>query len=252
MRVDRQRRWWSRRPRLAVLTLLLLPLLVVVVVLGVRALLVLFSIGPRGEYWTERAEQPGEIAYIALGDSLTQGIGSSSPETSFVSVLADDLERRTGSSVRVVNLSVTGSTTSELAAEQLPALDEVRAELEADGIPLALVTLCIGANDVGSRSPEGYRHELGPVLDALPPGAYVADLPDFGGGPRLEDAIALSAAAREEVNARDDLVLVPLEQYTAGPGFREYAGDFFHPSDRGYERYIAAFRAVIDPAPADS
>lgn len=238
-------RWWRRRPRLAVTLTVLSPLLLAALLLGGRALLVVLSIPSRADYWDQRAEQPGDVAYIALGDSLSQGIGSSSPATSFVSVLAEDLAVRTDGTVRVVNLSVTGATTAELARDQLPALRRTLDELDADGVPVALVTLCIGANDAGSTSPEQYRRDLVTVLDALPPGTYVTDVPDFNGGPRLEAAAALSAVAREEVLARDDLVLVPLERYTADQDLGDYAADFFHPSDSGYERYVRAFRDTI-------
>lgn len=218
----------------------------VVAVLAVRALLVVGSIDPRADYWEQRAQQPGDVAYLALGDSLSQGIGSSSPDTSFVSVLAGDLAERTGERVRVVNLSVTGATTAELVRDQLPRFVDLLAELEADGVPVGLVTVCIGANDAGSTSPEEYRRELGTVLDALPAGSYVTDVPDFNGGPRQEPAAELAAVAREEVAARPGLVLVPLEAATGEQSTDEYAADFFHPSDLGYRRYVEVFRTTIE------
>ncbi len=226
--------------------------LLVVVVLGVRALLVVASIGPRAEYWQDRAEQPGDVVQVALGDSLTQGIGSSSPETSYVSVLAEDLAARTGGSVRVVNLSVTGAETAELVEDQLPQLEALLAELAEEGTPVGLVTLCIGANDVGGTTPEEFRADLVVALDALPPGSLVADLPDFGGGEERAQAAALGQVVREEVAARPDLVPVALEQATAGEDLGDYAGDFFHPSDDGYRRYVHAFREAVeasDPQP---
>jgi acyl-CoA thioesterase I len=221
------------------------PLVAVATVLGGRALLVVLSVAPRAEFWSARAEQPGDLVLVALGDSLSQGIGSSSPETSFVSVLADDLAARTGSTVRVVNLSVSGATTAELAEEQLPRFERLLARLADDGASVGLVTVCIGSNDVGRTTPEEYRAHLARVLDALPPGTYVTDVPDFNGGPRVEAAAELSAVAREEVLARPHLVLVPLERYTADQGLDDYAADYFHPSDSGYERYVRAFRDTI-------
>jgi acyl-CoA thioesterase-1 len=238
-------RWWRRRPRLAVGLAVVSPLLLAGLLLGGRALLVVLSIPSRADYWDARAEQPGDTAYIALGDSLTQGVGSSSPATSFVSVLAEDLAVRSDGTVRVVNLSVTGATTAELVQDQLPALEQTLRELRSQGVPVGLVTLCIGSNDAGSTSPEQYRRDLATVLDALPPGTYVTDVPDFNGGPRREAAAALAAVAREEVLARDHLVLVPLERYTADQDLGDYAADFFHPSDSGYERYVQAFRDTI-------
>jgi len=240
------RPWWRRRPILVTVTAVVALLLGVVAVLGVRALLVVGSIQPRADYWDQRAEQPGDVAYLALGDSLSQGIGSSTPDTSFVSVLAGDLSERTGEPVRVINLSVTGATTAELIRDQLPQLAQVLAELEADGVPVGLVTVCIGANDAGATSPQDYRRDLRTVLDALPAGSYVSDVPDFNGGARDEPAAELAAVAREEVAARPDLVLVPLEAATGEQSTAEYAGDFFHPSDEGYLRYVEVFRDTIE------
>ncbi|MGJ7441620.1 SGNH/GDSL hydrolase family protein [Aquipuribacter sp. MA13-6] len=240
------RPWWRRRPILVASLALTLLGLAVVAVLGVRALLVVGSVDPRADYWDERAQQPGDVVHLALGDSLSQGIGSSSPATSFVSVLAGDLAERTGERVRVVNLSVTGATTAELVRDQLPRFVELLAELEADGVPVGLVTVCIGANDAGTTSPEDYRRDLRTVLDALPAGSYVTDVPDFNGGPRQEPAAALAVVAREEVAAREDLVLVPLEAATGDQSTEEYAADFFHPSDEGYRRYVEVFRATIE------
>lgn len=237
---------WSRRRRTLATSLgLFAPLLLLAGVLGTRALLVVASIGPRAEYWSQRAEQPGEVVYIALGDSLSQGIGSSSPATSFVDVLADDLEARTGGSVRVVNLSVTGAETEELLSEQVPTFLDLLDELAAQGREPALVTLAIGANDAGVSTPEEFRRDLEAVLAAMPAGTYVADVPDFNGGPRQQAAADLSEVVREQVAARDDLVLVPLERFTANQSLDDYAADFFHPSDQGYERYVAAFRHVV-------
>lgn len=236
---------WRRHPVLTAVLGLLVLLLAVAAVLGVRALLVVGSIEPRSDYWAERAQQPGDVAYLALGDSLSQGIGSSSPDTSFVSVLAGDLSERTGRQVRVVNLSVTGATTAELVRDQLPTFVDVLAELEADGVPAGLVTVCIGANDAGTTSAQDYRRDLRTVLDVLPPGSYVTDVPDFNGGPRVGPAAELAAVAREEVAARQDLVLVPLEAATGEQSTADYAGDFFHPSDQGYQRYVRVFRETI-------
>lgn len=243
--MSEHRRWYLRHTVLAVLLAVASVLVALAMVLAGRALLVLASVAPRAEHWREVAEQPGEVVYVALGDSLSQGIGSSSPGTSFVGALADDLRERRDEDVGVVNLAVTGATAGELVEDQLPQLDRLLAELQAEGREPALVTLLIGANDAGVTEPEVFGEQLRTILDAVPDGTYVGDVPDFNGGPRLEPAAALSAVVREEVARRDGLVLVPVEAATADLRLRDYAADFFHPSDRGYQRYIDAFRAAV-------
>lgn len=238
--------WFRRHPVLTIALVLLGAVLAVALFVAGRAALVFLSIEPRAEYWQEQARLPGEVTYVALGDSLSQGIGSSSPETSFVSVLGDDLAADTDEQVRVVNLSVTGATVEELLADQLPAFETLLADLAASGEEPALVTLVIGANDAGDTTPEAFRNDLEVVLDAMPAGTLVGDVPDFNGGDRQQPAAGLAEVIREEVTERDDLVLVPVEAGTGGQSLDEYAADFFHPSDLGYERYIDVFRASID------
>lgn len=63
------------------------------------------SVEARAEYWSVPRGEPGELLYVALGDSAAQGIGASSPETGYVGVLAARLRASTGRSVEVVNLS---------------------------------------------------------------------------------------------------------------------------------------------------
>lgn len=216
--------------------------LVVVAVLGFRALRVVWSVEDHATYWTERAEQQGELLYVALGDSLAQGIGAGAPERGYVGLLADDLAAATGSSVRVVNVAVSGATAADVVADQLPLLDEM---LVAGPRP-ALVTLDVGANDVGTTPPAQFEQDVARILDALPPGALVADVPDFGGGASQVEARRLSQVVRDQVSTRAGPVPVAVEEATTGMGLTAWSGDWFHPSDRGYLLYRGAFRAASD------
>lgn len=243
--MSERRRWHRRHPVLTVSLAVASVCVVVVLVLAGRALLVLADVAPRAEHWQDLAEQRGDTVYVALGDSLSQGIGSSSPDTSFVGALADDLRERSDEEVRVVNLSVTGAEARELVEDQLPELDRLLQDLAADGLEPALVTLLIGANDAGRTEPEVFREQLRTILDAVPEGTYVGDVPDFNGGPRQEAAAALAAVVREEVARREGLVLVQVEAATADQGRRDYAADWFHPSDQGYRHYIDVFRTAV-------
>lgn len=188
------------------------------------------------DYWAERAERQGELCYVALGDSLAQGVGASDPELGYVGLVARDLAARTGRRVRVVNLSVTGVRLAGVVGGQLPML----ADLSPD-----LVTVAVGANDAGRTAPDAFGEQFARLCRALPDGALVADIPDFQSGPRRGAAAALSAIARSVVAARPMLTLVPLEAATAHLRLRDYSADLFHPSDAGYRRYANAFIGAL-------
>jgi acyl-CoA thioesterase-1 len=212
-----------------------------VVMVGVqvrRGLNVLASVPSHADYWRCRAESAGELLYVALGDSTAQGVGSSDPARGYVGRLAEDLER-SGRSVRVLNLSVSGARVADLVRDQLPTLVEL---LDAGDVP-ALVTVTIGANDTGRTSFTDFRRDMGRVVAVLPPGSRVAEVPYFRGS-RGRDAEAFSACIRELVATRTDLVLVPLLRATKGLRPGEYADDLFHPSERGYDRYYRAFTSA--------
>ena len=217
-------------------------LVVTAAVLGYRGLRVLWSIDDYAAYWDRRAEADGELLYVALGTSLAQGLGAELPQRGYVGLLADDLDAVTGQSVAVVNLSASGAEASDVVADQLPALEAL---MDAGADP-ALVTLDVGANDVGRTSAQDFARELEQILDALPAGTLVADVPDFGGGPSRSQARRLSAVLRGCVADHGRLVQVDLEEATAGMGWGAWGGDWFHPSDAGYRIYRDAFRDAAD------
>ena len=195
------------------------------------------SVGTHREYWQDRAGQPGEQLYIALGDSTAQAVGAIRPQDGYVGRLAADLANETSRTVRVVNLAVSGARVSDLVRDQLPLL----AELLAEQPEPALVTVTIGANDTGRTDRAIFEEDMRTVLDALPAGSKVADVPYFR-GPRGRDAADFSDVIRELVAERPQLVQVDLWAVTGGMRPREYAADLFHPSAIGYDRYYNAFR----------
>jgi Lysophospholipase L1 and related esterases len=86
--------------------------------------------------------------YLALGDSLSAGNGSSDPSrTSFVALIIQAL----GADYEVLNLGVPGHTSDDLVNKQLSrAVSEIQAR-QTDGIPgneTAAITLEIGGNDL--------------------------------------------------------------------------------------------------------
>ena len=90
----------------------------------------------------DRPRRAGPL-WVALGDSLSQGIGASAFDRGWVGQLRDRM-RADGRGMRLVNLSVSGARTRDVLDTQVPALARLSAEVaEPD-----LVTLMIGSNDL--------------------------------------------------------------------------------------------------------
>jgi lysophospholipase L1-like esterase len=172
--------------------------------------------------------------WVALGDSMTQGIGASAYDRGWVGQLSDRL-RADGWDHRVVNLSVTGARVDDVVNTQLPALESVCAE---EGPP-ALVTVVIGSNDVVSpRHRRGLAERFAQMLDRLPDGAVVMNLPNpHREARRVDDLLRGRAAAGR-------IVLADMRR--EGP--RSWRGllarDSFHLNDRG----SAAMADVVENA----
>ena len=194
------------------------------------------------KWWRDHAKSDGELLYVAIGDSAAQGIGASRPDRSYVGQIADELREATGRSVRVVNLSVSGATTSLAVRDQLPRFRDLRS-LRPD-----VVTVSIGANDIAEWDPVRFDRNIRSIFAELPLHAVVADLPCFY-FPQNERKVAeanrmLRAAAREH-----GLVVAPLHEATRRQGLRgiltQFARDMFHPNDHGYAVWAEAFGPAL-------
>jgi lysophospholipase L1-like esterase len=86
--------------------------------------------------------------YLALGDSLSEGIGASdAEETSFVALVHDGL----GPNIELMNLGAAGNTSRDLIDEQLDRATDEIATRNSDANPendVAVITLEIGGNDL--------------------------------------------------------------------------------------------------------
>lgn len=171
--------------------------------------------------------------WVALGDSMSQGIGASRFDLGWVGQLRVLLDQA-GRSYRVVNLSFYGARVEDVLARQLPA---VRA---LDAAP-ALVTVLIGSNDMVSRMRRrNLLSSYDTLLRQLPPGAVVASpFGNFGLGRELNVLIAAEAARRglRVVNNRDGA------SATSWRG--KLAEDHFHPNDAGYAALAEDFFETI-------
>ena len=191
------------------------------------------------QWWRDHAKTEGELLYVALGDSAAQGIGASVPHNSYVGLIAEHVREVTGRTVRVVNLSVSGATAATAAAEQLPRFFTFTPDL---------VTVSIGANDIGTFDPTAFEADIRSVLAALPPDAIIADVPCFY-LPHNERKVAVANRILREAAAERDLTVVPLHDTMKRQGLRgmltQFANDLFHPNDHGYRVWASAFLPIV-------
>lgn len=178
---------------------------------------------PYAEAW-ERDNRAALAAtgplWVALGDSLTQGLGASAHDRGWVGQLRDQLAG-IGHDFRVVNLGVSGARTSDLIARQLPALAQLPAP--------TLVTVMIGSNDLfNPLVRRGLPGRFAEILRRLPRGAVITTLPNPTRAARQSNKV-ITRLARER-----DLVVADLRDGRTVSWRGKLAADHFHPNDRGY------------------
>jgi len=232
--------WWRAHPLVGVAV----SLAVTVVGLGVvRAVGVQQSVDRARTYWSQPRGETGGLVYVALGDSAAQGVGASSPGRGYVGLVAAHLREATGEPVQVVNLSVSGAKVADVVEDQLPRLE---------GLDPDVVTVAIGGNDVRVYDHDRFAADVDRLVDGLPPGTFVADVPYFMHGRWETDSVEAAGTIRR-VAADAGLVVVPLNDRLRDEGLRgmftQTSGDLFHPNDRGYQIWAAAFWAEISRSP---
>ncbi|MFD0867437.1 SGNH/GDSL hydrolase family protein, partial [Tessaracoccus lubricantis] len=198
-----------------------------------------------GVHWGERVDGgAGALRYVALGDSAAQGVGATHVSRGYVPRIGAKLAEATGREVIITNLSVSGATSADVVRDQLPLFRDLPFTPD-------LVTLDIGGNDVvfPGHTPSSFEANMDVILEALPTGAFIADVPWF--------MVPVLGRQSQQMAGRASILieqhhhhLVPLHRGTREAGFWRYhrytAGDWFHPNDLGYEEWAEAFWAVIE------
>lgn len=191
------------------------------------------------EYWDIRSHLQGEIVLVVLGDSAAQGIGATSPENGYVSLLTTKISERTGKSVLVKNLSVAGAGVAHVTNQQIPQLE---------GIDGRYYILSVGANDAIRNTPvEDIIEQFKILTPLLPAGTFIAEIPSYRWG--IADDKVLEINAELAVMAEENsLRLVPLHAatllYSKEGAYYDY--DFFHPNNKGYELWAQTFWTVME------
>lgn len=187
------------------------------------------TVEPRAQFWDKWNNQTltkeGPL-WVALGDSVTQGIGSSTPATSYVSIILRRLTQRSGLQWRVINLSMSGGRFADVTNHQLPTMRDN--ELKPD-----LVTSIIGSNDVmWRRHKEKIHRDAQEMLNDLPAESFLSKVSRSkkkGRRTVINDAFA-------EAAKNSHIKLFNAWNWPSGEGM--WAEDRFHPNDHAY-RLIA-------------
>lgn len=200
------------------------------------------QIAAHAYYWRRQAEiafeemEPEQPVIVLLGDSLSQAVGATSVEHSWIHRLVlHESQQRRNRPARIINLSRSGAKIDDVLQEQLPALRSI-------DHPVQLVTCTVGSNDFARGATfskvESSMHSL---MSRLPTDAVLATLPAKGSimAKRLNRTIRAEAS-------RSGLVVADVDAHL--PGWRgRSAGDRFHPNDLGYEAWFNAFAEVTPP-----
>ena len=198
-----------------------------------------FSISGYARYWRQTAHKPGTFTYVILGDSAAQGIGATRIEYAYVNRIAAAVHDKTGKTVRMVNLSVSGAKIQDVTNKQLPQLQNYHPDL---------VTLDIGSNDIGSFNESEFRAHFSKLSRQLPAGSFVATLPYFGGRVKSPVNVPLASRIITELTAANGLRLVDLQSETQNrQSVFNYSFDYFHPSNTGHKVWSDAFIKAILP-----
>jgi len=192
--------------------------------------------------------QTSVVRYLALGDSISQGVGAPDIETGAFPSRLSERWRANGCTVDARNVAISGYKTEDVISSELP---------EIASFAPTFITLQVGANDIAnSVSLETYRTNVQTILDvAKGSGARVIVLtqnawPRSPEGPSygtdLENKrTAFDSVLIEEAQARGaELVdLRPLyEQHAAN---NMWAEDGLHPTAEAYDAMAAEIARVI-------
>lgn len=184
-----------------------------------------------------------KITYVALGDSLTAGVGATSEQTSYPYIIARLMaqDRKTG--VTVVNLGEPGASSIDVLKRQAPQV----AALHPD-----VVTLVIGINDMFNKVPaEVFEKNIISIVDSLasttkyiniinipyigntktflPPYRYYFDWQIRGYNNLLNNALI-----DKHIPIIDLYTLTHEQAFTSNT---YYSADGFHPSDESYKSW---------------
>lgn len=183
------------------------------------------TIEPFAAWWDEHnhrtLESDGPL-WVALGDSVTQGIGATDPTRSYAARTLDRLRADTGEPWRLINLAMSGARFEDVVERQLAVVDDFALQPQ-------LISAVIGSNDViWRRNTDAIIADARDLLGALPSGTVLSRLSEARPDRRRLGVNQLFDAAAEAGHVR------LYEAWDWPSGHEMWAEDNFHPNDRAY------------------
>lgn len=83
------------------------------------------------------------VTYVAIGDSLTKGVGDSTNQGGFVPLLAQSLTNESGLEFKSINYGVSGNTSGQILSRM-----QEKKEIGKDLKKAQLLTITVGGNDL--------------------------------------------------------------------------------------------------------
>lgn len=190
----------------------------------------------------------GDIRYLSLGDSLTQGVGAPDPDSGSFPFLLSAKWRAAGCNVELKNPAIAGYTAADIIREELKEIDAFKPNF---------ITLLVGSNDiVANVTPETYRKNVRTILAAAKKsGARVVVFPqnEWFNSPRGPDfgtdlaskRAAFDAIMIEEAKAAgaEFLDLRPLHKTQSAKKF--WSDDDIHPTIDVYKTWANEIAKTI-------
>jgi acyl-CoA thioesterase I len=200
---------------------------------------------------TDAASASGAVRYLALGDSLTQGVGAVDESTGAFPALLAEKWRADGCDVELQNAGISGYTAGQILAEQVPQIESFRP---------TVVTFQTGGNDIANGIPiDEYRDNVKAVLEsATGSGARVYVLAmnewfrspvgvDYGEDMPTQSA-AYDAVMIEEASAHGAEFVDLRELYKQQADQNMWVEDGLHPTPEAYQGWADTLTEEV-PAP---
>lgn len=192
-----------------------------------------------------------EIRYLALGDSISQGIGSDDFESAAFPARLAALWRAKGCKVELKNVAIAGSTAVDILHNEVPEIEPFNP---------TFITLQGGSNDIAQNVKlDTYRLQVRLILAAATRnGARVVVLPSnefwrapqatasgYGAGRDVRDAF--DAVLIEEAKSKKAEVVDLRLLYRQHADKDLWASDGIHPTVACYAEMAAELARVIPP-----